>query len=85
MNLREALILQHPSLALQRAAADKIAEQDVHIRNLYVLVGKMNALLRRCEGTIVTVDASADADGGAALKALVDEVNTTVRSVEELL
>ncbi len=34
MKLREALILQSPSLALQRAAADEIARQDAFIREL---------------------------------------------------
>jgi hypothetical protein len=34
MKLREALILQSPSLALQRAAADEIARQDVLIEEL---------------------------------------------------
>lgn len=32
MNIREALILQSSSLALQRAAADEIAVLDSHIR-----------------------------------------------------
>lgn len=36
MNLREALIQQAPSLALQRAAADEIAKLDARIRELEV-------------------------------------------------
>ncbi len=34
MKLREALIVQSPSLALQRAAADEIARQDKLIKDL---------------------------------------------------
>ncbi len=34
MKLREALIVQSPSLALQRAAADEIARQDGLIKDL---------------------------------------------------
>ena len=34
MLIREALIVQHPSLALQRAASDEIARLDLHIKQL---------------------------------------------------
>ncbi len=34
MNIREALIQQQPSLALQRSAADEIARLDAVIREL---------------------------------------------------
>lgn len=34
MNLREALIQQSPSLALQRAASDEIARLDAEVRHL---------------------------------------------------
>lgn len=34
MNLREALIIQSPSLELQRAAADEIARLDTTVRHL---------------------------------------------------
>jgi hypothetical protein len=44
MKLREALILQSPSLALQRAAADEIARQDAFIYDL------TNALLDVLDG-----------------------------------
>jgi hypothetical protein len=38
MNLREALIQQAPSLALQRAAADEIAKLDAEVRSLSNIV-----------------------------------------------
>lgn len=34
MLIREALIVQHPSLALQRAASDEIARLDNLVKNL---------------------------------------------------
>ena len=38
MQLREALLVQSPSLALQRAASDEIARLDARVRSLEALV-----------------------------------------------
>lgn len=43
MNLREALIQQAPSLALQRAAADEIARLDVALQDAHVALTRMQA------------------------------------------
>lgn len=45
MKLREALILQSPSLALQRAAADEIARQDALIVELLWEVSSIEVYL----------------------------------------
>lgn len=48
MNLREALIKQSPSLALQRAAADEIALLDTGIESLNsVITGLENVIMKK--------------------------------------
>ena len=45
MNLREALIIQSPSLELQRAAADEIARLDTTVRHLATIHYETQATL----------------------------------------
>lgn len=45
MQLREALIQQNPSLALQRAAADEIARLDAEVARALDLLGQAGTLL----------------------------------------
>ena len=52
MNIREALIQQQPSLALQRGAADEIARLDAVIRELLKKLKVPNGLERRKNETL---------------------------------
>lgn len=45
MNLREALIVQSPSLALQRAAADEIARLDRRVAEMDTMLKEAASLL----------------------------------------
>lgn len=45
MNLREALIIQSPSLELQRAAADEIARLDATVRHIAMIHYETQATL----------------------------------------
>jgi hypothetical protein len=65
MNLREALILQSPSLELQRAAADEIARLDATIRHLATVHYETQAKLgnvRIALQSAVEYDRKLDAD-----------------------
>ena len=47
MNIRDALIQMAPSLTLQRAAADEIAEQDNWITDLGCLLSKAEKFIEQ--------------------------------------
>lgn len=60
MQIREALIYQHPSLVLQRAAADEIAkldyaiqQQEECIQKLYDIINAQNIDIEELEAQVV--------------------------------
>lgn len=58
MNLREALIAQAPSLALQRAAADEIARLDRKLQQWHDVFGHLGKTPDECGSALYARDAA---------------------------